>query len=1170
MVEDRLTISFVKNPLNNSDRVIKRLPNGITLKDCVNAFAYAPIHNDYDIVVTINGCSVKDVDWERIPDEGSKIVFCIVPKDPIDALVALIAEATELSAIEAGVALDTAIAMGTMAGYATMALAYAAMYLVSNLIFRAVAPQQQQGLGDSPTYGWQADQQNYPYEGGALPVLYGTARIVPPRIGYFIETNNGIQYLNMLFLVAGHAVDSIWDNSAANLALPASQQLSGIRINQIPIEEYTEGVNFYTRLGGLDQTAIPFFNDPNSDTLTGTTRSDQPVGVKLAYAADDSAWTYRTTEGNTVEGLGVTLNCRTGLGVVGSGGLASNSINIIAQYRRQGDTDWTNLVSLTPYQFIYGKKTVSASRWSFGYNAVETPNYGDVDLGIQNPYANGTWIEIAEGTTVQSDHKEGDTDDVPDSVSSLTSVPAEFSQWQWHWINCRAPIYDLDGNIIGYGSNDIYSYEVVTVDWSTITEPYLTITGNSTSPVYYSAVTSNRLTPGKYDVRVMRQAAPYNNIAILENCWWELLEEWVYDKFTYPGCSLLAVRIQASDEISGSTPVVDCIANRYTVDVSNPHTGLVEANPAYAHGWASYDILHNPVYGAGEANANFDYDDFAQWAAWTLSKGWKLSLYLDKSIDVATALATISTTGAGATMKLGTKHICIIDQPEQTPVRRFLFTPGNMEADSYSETYLDVTSRANRIELTYYDETNDYIKTPMVVKTPDSDLNPVTLQPVSLDLIGCVSRLQATQIGNMLLKANKYLTMTAGWSASIDSLGCRIGDIIETQVFGSGGRIVSATSATARLDAPVNLTEGESYSIVVKHADDTMEQKYISSLITDPAWALDQNYPVDHIAADINGNVWICVQAHVSSSLVPAGDGRYWKMIGSGVNITGTWSQIPAQFDLYAYGENDQATTLMRILTIEKDQDLKKKITAIEYVEAVYDDDMEASIAVTPPNVDYSALVRNLVAHEAYSTSPGVLSLSIVMVLNWAGQSLKWQVYARPSGVNSKWLFCDETNIPVYIVRGLAAGVKYDFCVTVGSNPAHGVTVTKAFKGVPTTDGYTTQNLGLHPLLNAWLVQQTGYPGNFGTGGFRAWAATKGINVQALLNEYNSLTASLVTLEDADLGANTVLNAYLVAQTGYTGNFGSGQFTAWASSHGVNVQTLIDAFNALLNAGISS
>ncbi|MFH1985784.1 MAG: host specificity factor TipJ family phage tail protein, partial [Pseudomonadota bacterium] len=142
-------------------------------------------------------------------------------------------------------------------------------------------------------------------------------RIKPYLIGKFMVTNGDSQTLNLLYGVADHAVDSISD----------------IEINANPATFYSN-VQIETRLGALDQTVIPYFGD---------TFSEKSVGKQLS-----TSFQTERASGNANQGLIVGIECPNGLYYANDeGGLSTNSVNIVVQYRKVGDATWSGLASET-------------------------------------------------------------------------------------------------------------------------------------------------------------------------------------------------------------------------------------------------------------------------------------------------------------------------------------------------------------------------------------------------------------------------------------------------------------------------------------------------------------------------------------------------------------------------------------------------------------------------------------------------------------------------------------------------------------------------------------------------------------------------------------------------------------------------------------------------------
>jgi hypothetical protein len=105
------------------------------------------------------------------------------------------------------------------------------------------------------------------------------------------------------------------------------------------------------------------------------------------------------------------------------------------------------------------------------------------------------------------------------------------------------------------------------------------------------------------------------------------------------------------------------------------------------------------------------------------------------------------------------------------------------------------------------------------------------------------------------------------------------------------------------------------------------------------------------------------------------------------------------------------------------------------------------------------------------------------------------------------------------------------------------------------------RNWGANQDKNQWIAQQTGYGGDFGGGNFSAWASQNGVNVAALEQQWDQRPVvpgpyADPSGGDRNWGANQDKNQWIAQQTGYGGDFGGGNFSAWASQNGVNVAAL--------------
>lgn len=343
-----------------ASRQLREMPAGGTVRSYALAF-WPLLPPEYEIGVAIDGRPIADA-MELTVEPGQSLMLVVVPKGGggggknilgIVASVALMVAAPYLAPASWVNALGAAAFNTGMFASVGSALAFGsaiiggAINIAGGLLISAVMGGGTGGGGDygssstdltnSATYSW--DQSPNPIaEGKVCPVLWGTMRVTPPMIGrYITSTEDGKQTVNFLYLVADHALDSITD----------------IEINGNPSTYYTD-VTIETRLGAVDQTVISNFSDTISE--------------KQGAAVLSTSYATLRTDGNAVEGLGVSLVCDQGLYYANnSGGLDTQSISVLVEYKKVGDLDWI--------PFSVTSSITTNERGLFGYS---TYYYGDL------------------------------------------------------------------------------------------------------------------------------------------------------------------------------------------------------------------------------------------------------------------------------------------------------------------------------------------------------------------------------------------------------------------------------------------------------------------------------------------------------------------------------------------------------------------------------------------------------------------------------------------------------------------------------------------------------------------------------------------------------------------------------------------------------------------------
>lgn len=395
----------------------------------------------------------------------------------------------------------------------------------------------------------------------------------------------------------------------------------------------------------------------------------------------------------------------------------------------------------------------------------------------------------------------------------------------------------------------------------------------------------SNLEAGVYDLKVKRISAFDTNTQVANALVLDYVNEIVYDDFIYPGVALLSVNALATDQLS-SLPTVTCL-------VDNTGTIKPKSNPA----WACYDLLKRE----GIPDSDINLTKFQEWADYCSTKGFTVGLYLDSQQELQSALNMVSVLGRGIVLQFGSIFTPIIEKLVDIPTQGFLFTGGNIIDSSFSISYIPYNERSNTIEVTYYDETDSYKAKTVQVQSHDFDSKTMEIKS-SINLYGCTKREIASSYAKFLLNKNRYISETVSFTAFVDAIACNVGDVIKVGVKYmtntlADGRILDTenNNNTLILDQEVELLANEDYQIQIRCLDDEI---------------ITINIP------------------NITSTILT-----------DTINIGNNFSREIKKFDVYALGRLDtEATNLYRVTSITRASDLKRKITAIEYNEDVYND----------------------------------------------------------------------------------------------------------------------------------------------------------------------------------------------------------------------------------------
>lgn len=470
------------------------------------------------------------------------------------------------------------------------------------------------------------------------------------------------------------------------------------------------------------------------------------------------------------------------------------------------------------------------------------------------------------------------------------------------------------------------------------------------------------LTPGQYEVRVKTIDRPHTS-RFQTLYQWTLLTSYIDGVYCRPNKVLVALRILATNQLSGGVPSVNWRQTRKYVWVWNPKTKKYDQRAADNPIWAAYDILHGCrqlknirtgkmefiVQGVPKESLSAYYEQWEEAAAYAdeqiknqdgeMEPRYRFDAFFDTAQKRMTAAQKAANIGHAVIIPHGRNYGIVVDKPGTMTQ---IFGEGRTTVSSVKGTFTSRDDRAKAIEITYNDELNDFKNTVLTVRSPNYDLDNHTDNTTQMTLFGVKRRSQAYREAITALATNERQLQFIELSADIDAIVAEYGDIVGynhaiSRIGIASGRLVGATTRSVILDKDVVLEKSKSYELYIQRADDSLQRLTI-------------------VSQDYSGNVLQLADP------LDAGN-------------------LPAKYDNYAFGEVGKAVKPFRIVNASRNGDMLVSLKLAEYDEAVYATELDYS---KYPVIDYTdtpvvGTVRTVTASEQSCIS-GNTGVSDVLV----------------------------------------------------------------------------------------------------------------------------------------------------------------------------------------------
>lgn len=621
--------------------------------------------------------------------------------------------------------------------------------------------------------------------------------------------------------------------------------------------------------------------------------------------------------------------------VYGSHRTAGNFISATQRVDAEGRAVFSGLIFLSrgPVQSIGGltadadELSGSAIPDSILIDDNPARNYDarvSVRLGSSEQAVIPGFNELATTTTVNA-------------VIDQPSPPANWGNAQPYGYQTSQPVTGFDvlltypGGLIGYSTSNNNAYSITmtyavryrvtgTTTWTTETWVH---SGQRNAQINYQFA-KRGLSRDSYEIQVQFLSAvtPGGNAQggpdTLYAAQVLAVNEIVAEGFAYPGCALLGVRLVGSDQLAGGIPTITAQVEGRLVyvwdgvsSVTPAFTVAYSRNPA----WCILDILISQDYGLGRGGrlkldgvVLDEWLDFADWCDELVDDGRGGTVaraYCDHVADAERSgwdlARELAASAFGRLYFAGGKVRLWIDR-EASPV--FLFSAGNSREVKVS--YTGRRTRPNAAEVQYLNAEADY-DPDYATKLDDAAVisSAEAIRKESVAGTGITRAAQAYRYAQRLVNVTGSVRRRFEWVGGPDSVHLQPGDVAYIQAaalgIGQGGRVLSATSSTVKLDRTI--TAASRVRLVVTSQLDVTETVYIA------AGSYARNATINIVDA--------------------AGAGT-------------TWGATPTAGSKWAIGSlSSQSVTpvTVRIESVAVNAELDVRFEGSEYVAAVYDDD---------------------------------------------------------------------------------------------------------------------------------------------------------------------------------------------------------------------------------------
>lgn len=396
---------------------------------------------------------------------------------------------------------------------------------------------------------------------------------------------------------------------------------------------------------------------------------------------------------------------------------------------------------------------------------------------------------------------------------------------------------------------------------------------------------------GPWDIRVRRLTGDSSTASVSNSTWWDNYVGVIDVKMRYPNTGLVGLQVDAAQfsaiprrSFDMKLLIVSVPSNYnpttrvYTGTWDGTFTPAWTDNPA----WCFYDLLTNNRYGLGEF---IEADQVNKWQLYSIAQycdqlvgdgyggmepRFTCNLYLQTRAEAYTVLSNFVSIFRAINYWASGTVITVQDKPS-SPIA--IYTNANVIEGEFN--YSGASRRGRHtVALVTWNDPLDYYRQKIEYVADEAGIARYGVQQAEIVAMGCTSRGQAHRLGKWLLESEISELETCTWKVGLDGTGLYPGAIVKTvdkhrSGVRLGGRLISATTISATIDAAITLTSGIAYTITMVLPDGTLASQ---SLTNAPGSVTVLTWATALASAPLTMSVWLVA----ADNVVP----ETWRIIG--------------------------------------------------------------------------------------------------------------------------------------------------------------------------------------------------------------------------------------------------------------------------------------------------